>query len=986
MQGWQSTFLGIRQLPKEFSSFELHAFFTFSRAELDVIHSRRTDTHKLGLALHIGALRLSGRLLDSKRMVSAMLWRHLGAQLGVASPDLASLKALYAREATRREHQRLACDALGIRAMSEHQRRALIRVVRDEVTRSGDTDQLLRFARSWLYEHKLLIPHDRALRGIVNAALHALEQQTAATIRAELAPAQLKRWEARLMAFRPDGQSQQSWWWAAPAKHSVRQIGEAFERIEQLYALGVDTRLRGLSDWTIARYAKRLASRPPSVGARIKEPARTVEVACFLRYCLQLTTDQLILMLQRRATDLWRNAAADVPESVNWAALYKRLLRDVAQLLEPLPLAADHDAIGTSGMSSLSQQDVRSALAALVEAHRTRQPASRAALVRERLIGTAAGSVRALLAACVKLPWQADAEHPAIAALAVLSDLYAGKVRELPVGSKLPELGGAWRAAIAGDDRTRALVAFEIATLFALRRALRNGSVWIEHSQSFRGRARLFIPAERWANEFRRHYSRLSLPTEPDKFLLPLLERVRVGTLAVAAAARRGDLHIDDELRLSALPAEEESSDVTQLRNKLDQRIGSVQLPEIILAVDAQVRFSWLMLGREPRSAEELLMVYAGIMAHGTSLSAAECARMMPQLTAAGIRQAMRWAADERRLAQASQAVLSFMQRHPIAESWGRADLASADMMSMETTKRVWQARMDPRRNTASVGIYSHVRDRWGVFHAQPFVLNERQAGVAIEGVVRNEHIVTRQLAVDTHGYTDFAMAHSRLVGFDLCPRLKELKQRHLYLPRDMAAPENIAAVCRAQVDIQPIRTHWDSLVNLAASVKSGHATAVAVLARFGAAARNDPIYEAGVELGKLLRTAFLADYFVNAEFRQELRRVLNRGEAVNALKRAIYTGRIAPAQAKRSEEMQAVADALNLLANLVMAWNTMHMQQVLQGWANRRQHVAPELVGKIAPTRIERINLRGVFRFPVERYADEIMPSLTQPIRARSA
>jgi hypothetical protein len=32
---------------------------------------------------------------------------------------------------------------------------------------------------------------------------------------------------------------------------------------------------------------------------------------------------------------------------------------------------------------------------------------------------------------------------------------------------------------------------------------------------------------------------------------------------------------------------------------------------------------------------------------------------------------------------------------------------------------------------------------------------------------------------------------------------------------------------------------------------------------------------------------------------------VLNRGEAVNALKRAIYTGRISPAQAKRVDEMQ---------------------------------------------------------------------------------
>ncbi len=984
MQAWQSTFLGIRQLPKDLSAFEMQAFFTFSNAELELIQARRADTHKLGLALHIGFLRLSGRLLDAKRMVSATLWRHLGAQLGVASPELASLKALYAREATLMEHQRMACDVLEFTWMSEHQRRALVRMVRDEVARSGDTDQLLRFARHWLYEHKLLIPHDRALRSIITNALSALERETADAITTEVASTRLQRWRESLAASRPDGQSMQSWWWAAPAKHSVRQISEAFERIDELYALGIDTCLRDISGWTIARYAKRLASRPPSVGARIKEPARTVEVSCFLRYCLLVTTDQLILMLQRRATDLWRNAAAGVPESVNWATLYKQLLADVAGLATPA--ADNNDTSGSGNALHPSQHDLRTALAALVEAHQKHKPASRAALIRERLIDTAAGSVRALLVACIRLPWQADAEHPVIGALAVLSEQYASKVRELPFNAKLPELGSAWRTAIGCDDRARALVAFEIATLFALRRALRNGAVWIEHSQSFRGRARLFIPAERWATESRRHYSRLSLPMDPEKFLAPLVERVRLGALAVAAAARRGELHIDDELHLTALPPEEETEEVTTLRNKLDQRINAVQLPELILAVDAQVRFSWLMLGREPRSTEELLMVYAGIMAHGTSLSAAECARMMPQLSAAGIRQAMRWAADERRLAQASQAVLAFMQRHPIAESWGRADLASADMMSMETTKRVWQARMDPRRNTASVGIYSHVRDRWGVFHAQPFVLNERQAGVAIEGVVRNEHIVTRQLAVDTHGYTDFAMTLSRVVGFDLCPRLKELKQRHLYLPRGMKAPEEIAAVCRAHIDTQLIRTHWDSLINLGASVSTGNATAVAVLGRFGSAARSDPVYEAGVQLGKLLRTVFLADYFVNAEFRQELRRVLNRGEAVNALKRAIYTGRIAPAQAKRADEMQAVADALNLLANLVMAWNTMQMQQVLQGWANRRQHIAPELMGKIAPTRIEGINLRGVFRFPTERYANEIMPSLAQSIRARIA
>jgi hypothetical protein len=36
--------------------------------------------------------------------------------------------------------------------------------------------------------------------------------------------------------------------------------------------------------------------------------------------------------------------------------------------------------------------------------------------------------------------------------------------------------------------------------LLALRRALRNGTVWIDHSLAFRSRERLFIPAETWVH------------------------------------------------------------------------------------------------------------------------------------------------------------------------------------------------------------------------------------------------------------------------------------------------------------------------------------------------------------------------------------------------------------------------------------------------------------------------------------------------------
>ncbi len=70
--------------------------------------------------------------------------------------------------------------------------------------------------------------------------------------------------------------------------------------------------------------------------------------------------------------------------------------------------------------------------------------------------------------------------------------------------------------------------------------------------------------------------------------------------------------------------------------------------------------------------------------------------------------------------------------------------------------------------------------------------------------------------------------------------------------------------------------------------------------------------------------------------FRRELLRVLNRGESVNALKRATYTGRSVAAAASRPSSSDA----------------------------------SPRLEPR-ASTCV------GIFRFPVERYVDKILPSV---------
>ncbi len=61
---------------------------------------------------------MSGRPLNSVRAVPPVLLRHLGQMLGFTTPDLASLRALYARGRTLFDHQQQACEALGFAWMT----------------------------------------------------------------------------------------------------------------------------------------------------------------------------------------------------------------------------------------------------------------------------------------------------------------------------------------------------------------------------------------------------------------------------------------------------------------------------------------------------------------------------------------------------------------------------------------------------------------------------------------------------------------------------------------------------------------------------------------------------------------------------------------------------------------------------------------------------------------------------------------------------
>jgi len=65
MDHWRLAYLGMRQMPRELSEFELATFFSYSPKERALIESRRSHLYRLAVAVHIGFIRMTGRTLDA---------------------------------------------------------------------------------------------------------------------------------------------------------------------------------------------------------------------------------------------------------------------------------------------------------------------------------------------------------------------------------------------------------------------------------------------------------------------------------------------------------------------------------------------------------------------------------------------------------------------------------------------------------------------------------------------------------------------------------------------------------------------------------------------------------------------------------------------------------------------------------------------------------------------------------------------------------
>jgi TnpA family transposase len=964
MLSWHVSYLGWTRLPADVSEFEIAHFFSLRAEERGAVLTRYRDSLRLGAALQIGFLKMSGRPLDAIQRVPADLLKHLGEQFEIPSPTIATLRALYLkRRRTLYEHQRWAMELLGMIRFETTDTDKLLPSLCDVIRTGVSGDHLLTATRKLLYENRFVIPGNRRLSNLMQAAVSSVEHDALSAIERAIPVPIRNRWLDALSGLADPEQKVTllEYLQEPPAKFSPSTIERQSGKVSKLRDLGVDTYKTDMAPALLHSYAQGMRKRRPSRFHQLQEPRRTLELVAFMRYALLEHTDTLIRLIDRRVARLWGRASEEA-RGTREEGSATNLFVDAVRSALARASAPSEECIAT----------ITSLLADL-DAGRLK-PKSIAARQRDILVGQIP-QIRPLLQAYLALDLrsrEADRWPVLIQAWRLTFRLELSGMSE----EMCPPKSRAWVTLAADRNSLKARQAAEAQLLWEIRQALRRGSLYVPHSLSYRDKQTLF---DTKGTTVRAPGSGRALP----EVLEQLFANLKVGLEHLDEAVWFEHLKIDGtKIHQHPLAPQEAPEELDSIREEIYANLPNVHLPELMMAIDSEIRFSWILLGREPADERELLYIYAGLLGHAMDLTAQRVSLMTPGLSVGGLTSALQLLEDGQTMRRANAAAVEFMHAHPLARAWGDSKDCAADAISLDVSRQVWVARTDPKRRTWSTASYVHTLGRHGIGYDQPITITQRQPGAAIEGALRQTLAPIQQIFTDTHGYSAWAMGLAKHVGYDLCPRLKSFPDRRLHVPKGnrIEIPESLKDVVLADISIEDIENGWTEFSAVCDAVVAGRISAVLACERFGSASRGEKAYKAGRAYGLLLRTLHLCDTLTLEEFRRETLRALNHNERTHSLQRQIRHDGSGSRRGRRTEELIAQSGALALVTNLVMAWNTHQMQATLDRWRAQGRQIDPQILHHITPMGFEGINFGGILVFPVERYRSRLLPSSPSP------
>lgn len=534
--------------------------------------------------------------------------------------------------------------------------------------------------------------------------------------------------------------------------------------------------------------------------------------------------------------------------------------------------------------------------------------------------------------------------RPILDALEWIRDNYDNRSRIRARDKEMPIEGVVPNEYIKGVIRGEFIdkLSYELCTIITLRKKLGTREIWVPGSEKYKN-PEDDIPVD---FEERRieYYEDLNLDIDGRKFVAQLKQELKEHLLAFDQEFAKNKFvqinHANKKptFKISPLDALPEPAGLIRVKAQIAKQWPMTSLldmmKETMLDTGFDRAFQSIGLRQnlpKPALNTRLLLCLYGL---GTNAGLKRISAASNNATYEQLRHIRRRFIDVPSLREANQTLVNAILGIRNPAIWGEVGTAIAsDSKQFKAWDKNPMSENHMRYGGNGVMAYWSVEGRSACIYSELKRVSEREDASMIKGVLNHCSDMSVDTAyVDSHGQTEVAFAFSRLLGFDLAPRIKRVGHSKLYSPSPAFKNRlpNIGQMVPRDVNWQRISRYYDDMVKYTTAMKKGTTSPEIVLRRFSRNNYGHPTYKALAELGRVVKTIFVCRYLRSKQLRREINEGLNVVENWNSATNFVYFGRGGVISSNRQEDQEIAIQALHLLQNCMVYMNTHMFQNVL--------------------------------------------------------
>ncbi len=976
----------LSRFPAEFDDEALDRLFTLSGDDLIEARRRRGDGSRLGWSLQLCGLRMLGFCPDDVTTAPAGAVRVVARQLGV---DPGALAGYGERPQTRTDHVNQVKAYLGFRSPTA----ADVEEVRDWLGAEALVEDrpvvLFRLACERLHELRLVRPGLTVIeQSLVGAAREAARGETAARVAGLCTPQRCRLLDGLVQVDPELGVARATWLRRFAVQACPKDMHEEMDKLVFLRALGAGEwdlgalparRVTTLARWVQAASNQALAQSSPE--------RRYPALLAFVAGRVVELTDELVDLFDKLLGDTnakARRRLGEYQQSIAAAANDKvLLLAEIARVL------LDPDLEDENRLVTLFKAVPKDRLAAaLVDCERIARPGDNSHI---DLLGDHYSRLRQCVPRLLEvLTFRShrDADE-LLAGIEVLRELNRTGRRKVPREAPLAFVPKAWMPLVGSGQDTVSRRFWELALLWRLRDGLRSGDVWVAGSRRYADPETYLLDRAGWAGMRDDYCAAVRRPGAGSERIAQLGRELdeELASFADMLARGEGPVRLDgDHLVVGRDTGDDLPASVKQLKALVGEVFPQIELAEVVIAIDSVCGFSQHLLhagGATSRSPAMLVHLYAAILAQATNLGPVAMARASG-LSYDQVAHATAWYLREETLTSAIDEVVNYHHRLPAARLWGDGTFTSSDGQRFPVQVKAANAGALPRYFGFGRGlsVLTSVTDHYATFGTKVIPTRLREGLYALDEIFalrdRDSELAIAEHTSDTAGFTDLLFGAYDVVGLGFCPRIRDLADQRLWLPRDTAPPKLVAPLVANRVTVEPILACWDDLLRLGASIHEGVVLPSLLLTKLQAFPRQNALARALQEYGRLVKTLFILRYLQRPEMRKRVGRQLNKGESLHGLRETVHFAHLGQVRHRQLIDQTAQALCITLVVNCIAAYNAGLLSPAVHRLRAAGFPIEDADVSHVGPTMSEHILVHGRYHYDLDRAPKELRPAPT--------